>query len=928
MTKYGLRAQVIIYTILPTILIGGLLAGYFTFNRHQDANKFLIDRAINISEPLAIASEYGIRDETRSILRRLISATHRKNSGMIKSIAVFDDKNQLFVTSNYHQDFQDLKLPNNKNIPEITTIKHLENSIIIYSPIINEADFLEYQLTFDLPKKIIGYVSLEINVSGLELLLYHDASISLLVVLLGILFSLYLALKQAQRITAPISNMAKVVEKISLGRLNSRVKGAYSGEIQLLQYGINDMAVSISKHHEEMQESIDLATSELRETLDQMEVQNIQLDILHKEAQQANTVKSEFLANMSHELRTPLNGVIGFTRQLLKTEMTSSQIDYLQTIERSAGNLLNIINDILDFSKLEAGKLQLEMIPFNLRDNLNETLHLLAPSAHEKNIELSMMLDPEVPRAMVGDALRLQQILTNLIGNAIKFTQKGNVEVQIQKVENAQENEDKLTLKFMISDSGIGISKAHQSQLFKVFGQADSSVTRKYGGTGLGLVITKKLVIEMNGSIDLVSVENEGSTFWFTIEVEKSTLELPSPLPLEQLSTLRVLSFDKNTYAERACSQLLMQWNTYIDTADSQEQLFELLNDTSTANYDAVILGYNQVDNLAPLYEMISNINSKISNIIVLLNSSDPLLYETINNTAKVHCLSKPVNHKTLANALVFKKEMPRLITHNTPTPIQKKQLSVMAVDDNSANLKLISAMLADRVTNVVACVNGQEAVNQARKLKFDLIFMDIQMPVLDGISACHQIKKEGLNKETPVIAVSAHISAREKKQFLNQGMDDCLAKPIDEKMLQDAIAHWKPDAKNAKLTIEKPITSPLVSGNKNLSYDWELALKQAAGKPDLAVDMLKMLIAEFVEIRSLTQQALENKIDLSLFQKVIHRFHGGCSYAGVPKLKTIAGLLESELKQGTSLALLEPELFELLDELANVEEEAKQYLA
>jgi two-component system sensor histidine kinase BarA len=432
MTKYGLRAQVIAFTILPTILIGGILASYFSFHRYQQANDFLIDRAINISEPLAIASEYGIQDETRTILRRLIGSTHRKNSPMIKSIAVFDTKNQLFVTSNYHRNFDLLRLQKGEKIPLLTEVKHQQDSIIIRSPIVDESHFLEYPSTFGRTPKMMGYVALEVNTDEIVLLLYRDTALSFGVVLLGILGSLLLAFGQVKRITGPICAMVSVVEKISLGRLNSRVEGDYSGEMASLQRGINEMAVAMSKHHEEMQESIDLATSELRETLDQMEIQNIELDITKKKAQQAAQVKSEFLANMSHELRTPLNGVIGFARQLLKTQLTTNQIDYLQTIERSAGNLLNIINDILDFSKLEAGKLILEHIPFDLRDCIDETIHLLAPSVHEKNLELSIIVDSEVPHEVLGDAMRLQQILTNLIGNAIKFTEQGNIEIHIK----------------------------------------------------------------------------------------------------------------------------------------------------------------------------------------------------------------------------------------------------------------------------------------------------------------------------------------------------------------------------------------------------------------------------------------------------------------------------------------------------------------
>lgn len=928
MTKYGLRAQVIAYTILPTIIIGGLLASYFSLHRYIQANDYLINRAINISEPLAIASEYGILDETRTILRRLISATHRKNSAMVKSIAIFDADNKVFVTSNYHRNFQVLRIPEGQTIPEITEITHHEDSIIIHSPIIDETNFLEYQLTFDQPRKIVGYVALEINSNEIELLMYRDTTFSIFIVLLGILGSLYLAFRQAKRITAPISNMASVVEKISLGRLNSRVEGHYSGEIELLQEGINEMAIAMSKHHEEMQDSIDLATSELRETLEQVEVQNIELDITRKEAQQAALVKSEFLANMSHELRTPLNGVIGFARQLLKTQLTNNQIDYLQTIERSAGNLLNIINDILDFSKLEAGKLTLEHIPFDLRDCIDETIHLLAPSAHEKKLELSVMIDCEVPHDVLGDSMRLQQVLTNLIGNAIKFTRQGNIEVQIHRIDEnltEQGNEDKVTLKMMISDTGIGISEKQQAQLFKAFGQADSSVTRQYGGTGLGLVITQKLVSQMGGSIDLVSVPNQGSTFWFTIEIEKNTRNPLSCSPDENLQGQSILVYENNEYAARACSQLLNQWETVLQLAETHQQWQSLL----TKNYDNIIIGYSNCENLQPLFKNIEQAKQFTDNVVVLMNSSDPNIYESIMATGINHCLSKPIDHKNLAKALISDKPVfTGLGQQVTFHPVVRKNISVMAVDDNPANLKLISAMLADRVNHVATCVDGQQAVDKAKLQEFDLIFMDIQMPVLDGINACLQIKENSANKNTPVIAVTAHVLPSEKEQFLQQGMDDCLAKPIDEVALQLMINKWTQDKPIIESAVEKVVNVEVpVIENNNTSFDWQLALKQAAGKEDLAKDMLSMLITEFDPIKIEANKAINGEIDNVHFAQIIHKFHGGCSYSGVPKLKKIAGLIEKELKQGISPDLLEPELLELLDELENVQQAAQQYL-
>ncbi|PKF61176.1 two-component sensor histidine kinase BarA [Psychromonas sp. psych-6C06] len=924
MTKYGLRAQVITYTILPTILIGGLLATYFTINRYMQGNDFLINRAINITEPLAIASEYGIQDETRTILRRIIGATHRKNSAMIKSIAIFDAENKLFVTSNYHRNFQLLKIEQGQSIPEITQVIHHLDSTVIQTPIIDESNFLEYQLTFDQPRKVIGYVSLEINRSQVDLLFFRDAALSLIVVLMGIIGSLFFAFRQAKRITGPITEMASVVEKISLGRLNARVEGSYSGEIESLKDGINQMGFAMSKHHEEMQDNIDQATSELRETLDLMEVQNIELDITRKDAQQAASVKSEFLANMSHELRTPLNGVIGFARQLLKTQMTTNQVDYLQTIERSAGNLLNIINDILDFSKLEAGKLTLEHIPFDLRECIDETMHLLAPSAHEKKLELSMMVDSEVPSDVLGDAMRLQQILTNLIGNAIKFTQEGNIEVQIQRIRQEDDVDNNVTLKIMISDTGIGISEKQQQQLFKAFGQADSSVTRQYGGTGLGLVITQKLVTEMQGSIDLVSAPNQGSTFWFTITIEKNSHSPLEQLPLDQLQKQSILVYETNEFAARACSQLLNQWRTTLTLAETELQLQRSLD----KQYSSIVIGYSHCDNLQPLLSHIEKAKSFTKNIVVLINSSDPSIFEMIQKMGVNHCLSKPINHKHLANVLVPENESsPELIAPQNIPALVRKDINVMAVDDNPANLKLIQAMLNDRVNHVTTCVNGQLAVDQSQLQKFDLIFMDIQMPILDGISACLKIKDGNTNNETPIIAVTAHVLPGEKEQFLQQGMDDCLAKPIDEHALQQIINKWTPDAKLLESVAQNSPDSLPPTSNHNVSFDWQLALKQSAGKEDLAKEMLTMLLADFPEIAECANKAINNEIDNVHLTQVIHKFHGGCSYSGVPKLKKIAAVIEQELKQGISPDLLEPELLELLDELENVQRAASEYL-
>ena len=481
MTRYGLRARVITLTLAPTLIIGLLLSAFFSFNRYHDLEKQVINSGLSIIEPLAIASEEGLKNNSRESVRRIISYAHRKNSKFVRSIAVFDYNHDLFVTSNFHPNFESLTFPRNEPIPLLVTSDLQENTLILRAPIIAESGLISTPKGQD-TNPALGYIAVELDLSSLRLQQYQEIFSAFLVLLSGLGLSAVFAYRLMHDVTRPISHMKNMVDRIRRGHLDVRIEGKMHGELDSLKNGINAMAVSLSEYHVEMQHSIDQATSDLRETLEQLEIQNVELDIAKKRAQEAARVKSEFLANMSHELRTPLNGVIGFTRQMLKTKLTNSQADYLQTIEKSANNLLNIINDILDFSKLEAGKLALENIPFEFQETLEEVVSLQATSAHEKGLELTLKVDPKIPAGLVGDPLRIQQVLTNLVGNSIKFTERGNIDIS---VELRSQKEDAVELQFMVRDTGIGISERQQAQLFQAFSQADASISRRYGGTGL-----------------------------------------------------------------------------------------------------------------------------------------------------------------------------------------------------------------------------------------------------------------------------------------------------------------------------------------------------------------------------------------------------------------------------------------------------------
>ncbi|MEZ8855519.1 two-component sensor histidine kinase BarA [Vibrio atlanticus] len=932
MTRYGLRARVITLTLAPTLIIGLLLSAFFSFNRYQDLEGQVVNTGTSIIEPLAIASESGMKLESRESVRQLISYAHRKNSKLVRSIAVFDERHELFVTSNFHPDFESLTYPKDKPIPHLSSSNLLDNTLILRTPIIAEGQYINSANGQSQANQAIGYIAIELDLSSLRLQQYQEVFSAFLVLILGLGLSGVFAFRLMHDVTQPITHMKNMVDRIRRGHLDVRIEGKMHGELDSLKNGINAMAVSLSEYHVEMQHSIDQATSDLRETLEQLEIQNVELDIAKKRAQEAARVKSEFLANMSHELRTPLNGVIGFTRQMLKTHLSNSQTDYLQTIERSANNLLSIINDILDFSKLEAGKLALENIPFEFQASLEEVVNLQATNAHEKGLELTLKIDPKVPPGVVGDPLRIQQILTNLVGNSIKFTERGNIDIS---VELRSQSEDSIELQFMVRDTGIGISERQQAQLFQAFSQADASISRRYGGTGLGLVITQKLVSQMGGEISLTSRLHQGSTFWFTLRLSTTDMPMTELIETQCLQDKQLLLIEPNMQAASITQQILTQEGLVVTYRS-------VMPDESTS-YDYVLL--NLAANQEYQFDTVSGwaIGAKkiAQNVIIGTPSTELALGEQLMKEVDVQCITKPLSRKKLLQTLVSN-QAPTLIAPAIETHSEEKlPLTVLAVDDNPANLKLITALLKERVETVISCTSGQKALDKATETPFDVIFMDIQMPQMDGVTACQKIKALANNANTPVIAVTAHAMMGERDRLLEAGMDDYLTKPIEEHVLQQVLIHWSPTSEIEhidKIDPDHPAVSAEIDHNsvseieasehKNIIIDWQAALKQAANKEDLARDMLQMLVDFIPEVYEAADKAIEDSdYPVEALTHIIHKMHGSSSYSGVPRLKSVCATIEKELRSGTSVEDIEPELFELQDELDKVQATAIHYL-
>ncbi|MFM2485760.1 two-component sensor histidine kinase BarA [Celerinatantimonas yamalensis] len=920
MTKYGLRARVYTLTILPTLLIGILLATYFISNRNQQLEQFAVQQGIDVIEPLAIASEFGLARHSRERVKEVISINRRKQSSQIHSIAVFTLDNQLFVTGTYHNSLGLLQVPKGQALPTTTEVIEHDEYIIVRAPIWADSEDSFSRYTTGRPE-LLGYIALRMDKERALLMQFRDTTIAIFIVLLGVLLSILFAYQLVRRATRPIGKMVQVVDRIRQGRLDTRVtEKNLPGELDMLKNGINAMAKSLAEYHEEMHQSIDQATGDLRETLEQIEIQNIELDMAKREAQQAAKMKSEFLANMSHELRTPLNGVLGFARQLQKTPLNPEQRDFLQTIENSATNLLSIINDILDFSKLEAGQLNLERIAFHLLDTTEEVVTLLAQSGRDKQLELVLDVDPDVPEGIYGDPLRYQQVLTNLIGNALKFTEHGHVIVHISTQHQGLSSE-KFQLHVSIHDSGIGIVQEQQEQLFQAFRQADASISRHYGGTGLGLVITRKLVQQMGGDITLDSTPGEGSTFSFTIECDIADIALGDPLPLEILAQQSVYLFEPMPATCQSLNHLAKRLKFNLISFDSLEDMLQALQ-TSRCSNSSVILGASIEQPSQLLIEQVAQVTQYTDNLLVGVVDHDSQSIRQLLHAGATHCLVKPLQYRKLAAQLIdhtpLKESQLPLLAAN---PIMSHYpIRVLAVDDNPANLKLLSTMLSARVTQVDSCNSGEQALQMVGEHHYDLILMDIQMPGMDGIRTSAVIRQTYRDFTTPIVAVTAHASAADRRRLLGEQMDDYLSKPIDEDDLLEVIHRCCPTLIN-KVPAMLSLTAPPSSESDNLIvvsdepiYDWQLALMRAAKNQTLAEEMLSMLqdTLELTQIQ--VQQALDGELDESQLRAVIHKLHGGCAYTGAVAIQRLAALIETQLTEQQRAEQLEPELLELLD--------------
>jgi two-component system sensor histidine kinase BarA len=880
MKPLSLTTQLRLAAMLPVLLTILVFGCFYTNEAYQVAKQQRIQLSETYLTQLIPLLQFSMSRQHNQFIQELMDTG--MTNAEIQSINLYDPQGKLLAYYGHPLSFPRIKPTASSN--HFISTAHF----VTLAPLFHQTNPLK-----PTPQPVLGWISIQLDAHPEMLVLYQHLLITFMLSLFCLLSGWALQSATAKPIVTSIRDLRRSMRQILNNEFVTEIKIQSRGALRDIELGCQHLQKQYLESVHDLNHQIEISTADLQQSLELLEEKNIELSLDKKKTEEKILQQSEFIANMSHEIRTPMNGLLGFTNVLMDTHLSPLQQDYVTTIRSSAADLLSIINDILDYSKIDAGKLHLESIPLDLRYVIDEVMTLAAPAAFKKHLQFFTLTESPVPKIVLGDTLRIKQILSNLITNAIKFTEQGQVYLHTHIEDTALGYYDLL---FNIIDTGIGISSEDQHRLFNAFYQADSTISRRFGGSGLGLVICKKLSEAMEGQIYINSKPHEGTTFSVRLRFSKLAAFETEKSMATQRRKEKILCIDPIPLSLKALEQncIFLKYQP-ICLADLSKvpQILAIHPDIKL-----IILNIHHLPT-APSLE-----GTKIPCLVL---SNFPLAHSA---THQVTNLLNPVQTQklddTLDSILTFAIEPPVIPNHRLShlrTTFQSLGLRILIAEDSPVNRLLLNTLLSP-LCELTIVNDGQEAIQTCLLSQFDFLILDLQMPKRSGQAvASHLRTKHPSYVNTPILFISANASDISPDTLAQLTIKKCLQKPFDEETLLHELIE---QSKAARTSIPQ-----------GAAIDWETCLRNLSGKADLAKMCLKEFMDELDQNQTILKSLMKQR-DMQGIAEIAHKMKGASGFLAIPLLKQLAQELE-ERAENTSIQGLRPLIKRLFAEIERV---------